>query len=606
MTFVSSAFLFDPEEETRDDFLVELWASLVGAMLTNLLLLPVQHFLPYMVSNVNSISSFTPTPVPLLKREMRRVSCWKPSPRQRTEKEIMARALTQWVGLTLPPSSSVAKNASEALSSVSTELHFFCCRVKMPSRNQQTLNDRKLPALEPHETTRLVTFQRRVRQTMRECRSTRSFEFRAWYKGHRADRHVLAVLSVAVMAVVTAFTLWICFLLAGTFNESESLLWMDDVGRSFALQVFLTDPAITLLVIFAKLLVSSALLRRGKKRRKRELVKQREHVEASMSTASRKLNTAVGRARALKFVLDTGRANTSAIEDKIAQNTAAKEQCEIDLKSILAAKQRLQSARRAIARPSAPELKEWDLQQVDLDQREFRTRNALAALEALLAVLRSTDGASEEELRQAEEMVLKLQRRLGKMARTKGDIEAKEVLLKDEPVESIKRRRVEPLVALEEEPEAERFSIHHSSSARRPTPQTPVLNVTRSRSRIIPVVRRGARRTRKKRTAGPTSMSDSSRVATSSSGLVPRIKPRGRRGQRDVTWTEVRQLQALLKMKAAKQAAAKARRINRRPGRLSPAAINVILQRRTRRRQMLAEQRARQSALVVGSEGHNL
>jgi len=591
MTFVSSAFLFDPDEESSDDLLVTLWASLVAAMLTNVLLLPVQHFLPYMVSNVNSVASFTPTPVPLLKREMKRLSCWKPSPRQKTDKEVMARALTQWIGLTLPPSTSDDKHVHQPIHSISTELHFFGCRVKMPSRNEESSSDWKLPALEPNELTRLVSFQRRVRQTITDCRSTRGFEFRAWYETCRSERRCLSVLSLAVMVVVTAFTLWICFLLSGAFNEAESLLWMEDVGKSLALQVFVTDPAMTLLVIFAKLLVSWVLLQRGKKRRKHELAKERQHVEQSMSKLSRKLNVAVGKAKALKFVCDTGRANAAAIDEQVVQHTAAKRQCEIVLDGILSAKQRLSSLRRAATRPSAPELKEWDLEQTDLDERERRTRNALAALEAMLEVLSSTDGASEEELRQAEEMVLTLQRRLGQMTRKKGDIVTQTALLDDKPAESIKRTVINPAqhVVEVEEPAIERLSIRHaSSSSTASVSHSPTLSVTRSRSRVVPVVRRGARRGR---TMGPVSTSSSlRRKHTEVASLVPKVKAGKSRMRRKMTWVEIRQLQAELKAKAGAEAQPSAKR--RSSSRLSPQAIKVILDRRERRRKMLEAKRS--------------
>ena len=592
MTFVSSAFLFDPHEESSDDFLVALWASLVAAMLTNALLLPVQHFLPYMVSNVNSVSSFTPTPVPLLKREMRRLSCWKPPPRKRPEQEVVARALTHWIGLVLPaPATATADMlASEPIASVSTNLHFLCCRVKIPSRNQEAGTDWKLPALEPNETTRLVTFQRRVRQTMKDYRSTRSFEFRAWYKGCRTDRHVLATLSVAVMMVVTAFTLWICFLLSGAFSETESLLWMEDVGKSLALQVFVTDPVFTLLVIFTKLLVSWVLLQTGKKRRKRELAAESQHVEKSMSKLSRKLNVAVGKATALKFVCDNGRANAEAIDEQVVQHTAAKKQCEIVLDGILAAKQRLLALRRAAARPSAPELTEWGLQQTDLDERELRTRNALAALEAMLEVLRGTDSASEEELRRAEEMVLNLQHQLGRMSKKKGDLAAKTMLLDDQLVESIKKTGLSPAahVVVVEEPAIERLGMRHSLSPTTSVSHAPTLSVPRSRSSVVPVVRKGARKGRRGRNIKPAAGSMSSslrRQRTEVASLVPKVKPGASRMRRKMTWVEIRQLQAQLKAKAGEQAASTARR--RSSGRLSPAAIKVILDRRERRRKML-------------------
>ena len=603
MTFVASAFLFDPNEGNSADFLVTLWASLVTAMLTNVLLLPVQHFLPYMVSNVNSVSSFTPTPVPLLKREMQRLICWQPAPRKKTDKEVMARALTQWIGLTIPPSASVDKRVQQPIHGVSTELHFLCCRVKTPSRNEESSSDWKLPALEPNELTRLVSFQRRVRQTMRDCRATRGFEFRAWYTGCRRERRCLSILSVAVMVVVTAFTLWICFLLSGAFNEAESVLWMEDVGKSLVLQVFVTDPAITLLVIFTKLLVSWVLLQRGKKRRKQELVTERRNVEKSMSSVSRKLNAAVGRAKALKFVCDTGVTNTAAIEEEVVQRTAAKRKCETDLDRILAAKQRLVVLKSAATRPNAPDVRKMELERVGLDRQESQTRNALAALEGMLAVLRSTDGSSEEEQRQAEQMVLSLQKKLDTMTKKKVDIAAKEVLLDDKPIVTVAETAIgasTPVVEVEE-PDIERLSVRHSSASD-VVSRSPTLPLSRSRNRIVPVTRTKKHRV-SRRAAGPASMSSSlRRKHTEVASLIPKVKPAASPVRRKMTWMEIRQLQSDLKAKVASETGdAPKANIKRRPTRMSRNAIKAILERRERRRKLLeAKQNAAHKAKDSG------
>ena len=74
MTLLSSSLLFDPTSfGTADDVWLALLNVFVSAVLTNVLLLPVQHTLPFMVSNVNSVSTSTKVPMTILKREMERL-----------------------------------------------------------------------------------------------------------------------------------------------------------------------------------------------------------------------------------------------------------------------------------------------------------------------------------------------------------------------------------------------------------------------------------------------------------------------------------------------------------------------------------------------------
>ena len=695
MTCVASAFLFDPTESASDDAMLNVWSALVTAMLTNVLLLPVQHFLPYMVSNVNSVSSFTPLPLPLLKKEMRRLSCWKPTPRKPTKAAVTARIVEHWIGLvvdrhvsTAAAASTVAPRAGKAMPAqktvreltdglqgtgqgscnetettnnedaaanelMSTKLRFFCCTVESPLDSAVAAQSRrrKSPALhasryknadlQPNVLRGFARFQRRFLRTVRVNRAVRGVEFHAWYRHLRRDRHVLATLSAFVLLVLTASTLAVCLLLSGTFNEAETWMWMSDVGQSFVVQVFVTDPAITLAVVVLKMLVSWVLLHSGKKRMKQELQTKRAAMDTVRGRVEHKANVAVARAKALRMVVRAAHTHKNNVAPKVQakiqtkiQNAfkthvQAKHEKEKQLQSILASKQRL----AAQARKRATKLREHHedhghhveqcrIQTQDLHERETRTRNSLETIEAILKVLGNSRTASEQDLVDTEAQVAGLQRRLAHFSRARQNLLRRELKLSDKRPDTqtsvLKKSSIVPIHSvaaddLDEEPDAERTTIatanmaHGVAAAQRSAAFGP-----RRRSRIAPVVRKGARRRRRKIKASEVSSSLERQKTLNLKGALSLQQPSQQRLARGkMTWAQIQELQASLRAKAAAEAAEAAaagihgnktatkrpkRRVMRR---LSHAAIKAILERRERRRVLLQAKAAVKSGGVA-------
>jgi len=195
-----------------------------------------------------------------------------------------------------------------------------------------------------------------------------------------------------------------------------------------------------------------------------------------------------------------------------------------------------------------------------------------------------------------------LQKKLDTMTKKRVDIAAKEVLLDDEPIETLNETVIGSSTVVEvEEPDVELLSVRHSSASD-VVSRSPTLSLSRSRNRIVPVTRTTKRRV-SRRSAGTASMSSSlRRKHTEVASLIPKAKPASSPVRRKMTWVEIRQFQSDLKAKVASQAgdATKAG-VKRRPTRMSPNAIKAILERRERRRKMLeAKQNATHMAKDSG------
>ena len=629
MTFVSSAFLLDTEEDSTDsDPLIGLWSTLVAAAFANILLLPVQHFLPYMVSNVNSVTTMTKTPMALLQREMKRRRCWKPATRARSDLEVQSHVVTSWLAHEQQHSGAIpftqqpqVAALDEPFEHVSTGLKFLCCKVALPSasvamggRNSAKTASRRdsdnACDREGHGMGGIVRLQRMLRLRLRTRRETRRVEFTAWYEDLRCQRTTLAVLSTLVLVVLAAFTLSVCLLLSGTFNDDESLMWAVDVGQSLVIQIFVTDPTITLLLIFAKLGVSTVLLRAGKRRVRRQLQSREHAVEQQLAAARADARTVQARAQALQVV--AAGSDTSVAREAAAKKNAAK-RCGMVLQDIAMAKTTLIRMRDAIARPKKVQLETWDAEESALTGRERTTRDELRCIEAALEVLSGGHGDAAAELAAAREAMERLRCKMAKLAKAKVTLLHEAAKLEEKPQQErprpAKRAAIVPLASstLEtvEEPDLERVTM----PAVRQASSAPTTNKQRARRR--------ARNSVQSRAVHPTGNETVARTASRARTTVWRSKPATGGGasagtarpRRAMTWAEIRALQKVLKAKAAKEAASRGSHtttVRSRSrgkgvlGRLSPKALKAIMDRRVRRQKLLEERRKGSGAGAMG------
>ena len=632
MTFVSSAFLFDPNESVNGDLVVALWSALVTAVLTNALLLPVQHFLPYMVSNVNSLTTLTRMPTTLLKREMKRLSCWKTKKRATSSTSAPSTAVMRWSASlheALKTPAAAMPRAAERVVRVSTKLHFLHCVVALPAcvvvgkPNGSDLAKKKDVL---HDG--ITRFQRLLRWRMRRKRDVRGVEFSAWYKGLRRERHALAMLSTSVLLVLAMFTLSICLLLSCAFNEEESAMWVVDVAQSLVVQIFVTDPAVTLLVIFIKLFVSWTILRIGKRRLWQHLQRQQGAVEEQIVAVAARVEVSEAKARALELV--AGGVEAAVAREKAAK-MAAKKKCNVALEGIAAAKAQLLQIRQTAARPRKAAVQEWDDRDAELSGRELSTRRSLRAIDAALEVLDGDRSSAEQQLLAAQQTIRELRQQLAKATQSKVSLSAKQAKVEDKPaLPVVKKNAILPMAAAQrpeqQEPSADRTAmpvvqsaadLHGDASGVRRVATT--ASPTKSTSRRIRS--RHARRSRKvsvvaARGSGSSGGSSGGGNGGSSDGFSHAVtvatKARGARRRvpgieavlaarprRAMTWAEIRAMQQALRDQAAKapqkSLAVRPRRRRGSLGKLSPSSMKVLLQRRERRRKWLERRAAAHS-----------
>ena len=633
MTFVSSAFLFEPNESVNGDLLVALWSVVVTAVLTNALLLPVQHFLPYMVSNVNSMTTRTRMPTTLLKREMKRLSCCKSKKRDASNISLSAKVVMHWVSLrheAMDTPSTAVTAAEDMVAHVSTKLHFLHCGVELPAGI--AIGEPIHMDVEKNKGTQyngIERFQRLLRWRIKLKREVRNVEFGAWYNDLHRARHALAMLSACVLLVLAAFTLTICLLLSCAFNEEESVMWVADVAQSLVVQIFVTDPAITLVVIFAKLLVSWTILRIGKRRLKKKLQKQQDAVEQQIADVSARVDIAAAEARALEVVV--GGVEADVARAKVV-NSKAKEKCEVALEDIAVAKARLRQMRRTATRPRKSEVQEWDNRDAELDDQERAARKSLGTIDAALEVLGGSRASAEQKLEATHEKMRALERKLEKATKAKVAISVKKAKVEDKPVPVVKKNAVMPIAEMpgpgQHEPSVVRAAmplVHSAADLAKEISVVRRVDITattggaRRRRRQTSVVRKRTRRSRAKPASalvqgdggtggtGGGSGADGGvngleRAATAK--FQPNPEQSGEEGikaivsacpRRAMTWSEIRALQKALKDQAASSRlewpVVFPRRRRRSMGNLSPATVKLMLERRERRR-LLLEQRA--------------
>ena len=613
MTFVASAFLFNPNESSSSDPLVIVWSALVSAALTNVLLLPVQHFLPYMVSNVNSVTTFSPMPMPLLTRELRRLSCWR-SRRRRvtaTAAELQLKAVGNWIDLThgqrnIRGGAATTTQRIDEVSAASTKLRFFNCVVDLPSplRAGVLTGCMDLHGTKSRVIAQVTSLQRRVRKHIRLKRDARRVEFEAWYTGMKTKRHLLGSLSTAALVILTAFTLMICVLLSVTFNADESVLWITDVSQSLLVQVFVTDPGVTLAVILLKLFVSWFLLKYAKSKVQRQLVGKMDVVSAQIARASANVHTLQARIAALQAVAS---GDSARLEAERFRCEAAKAKCAAGLRGVALAKSKLLQKLGAMRNARTPHAHRIRSEIAALDRQESTASRELAAAEAALQVLNGTQCDAQAELQQAEQALCTLKRRVTNLAQFQNLLDQKQQRLHDKPVRAVKRSAIAPVVPMlaREEPEAERTAMPAaqtaSSGARvHATPLQPAVGGRRRRTSIPSAAAKRTPTSRQTKLSGPPRKRDTSpRQSGSRLGQHHHHEvaaPAGRNSSvvggragsdnnkpiRDMSWKQLLATRQQMADKAARRARNLMRGRNKSFRTRSPKLIRAVLARRER------------------------
>ena len=415
------------------------------------------------------------------------------------------------------------------------------------------------------------------------------------------------MLSTSVLLVLVAFTLSICLLLSCAFNEEESVLWVGDVAQSLIVQIFITDPTISLLVIFSKLLVSWVILRSGKRRLTRRLQKQQDAVELQIAAVSAHAEVEAAKMTALQLVASGAEADV--VREKIAKREV-KRKCEVELEGITLAKAQLSRIRQATMRPRKIELHKWDSQEADLAVKERVTRKELRTADAALEVLDGSRDEAQQKLEAAEAKIRELQRRLEKVTREKDALSRKQAQIEDKPRAVVKKSAIVPTTASVRaageafEPGADRATMPSVRSAAEVTDEPRVVEriqtpgISRRRRRATTPGRRRARRSRRESSPDDRGASTSDNADPHTGEGAQRSTTTRRREWRPMSWVEIRALQKKLKETASLSPKGPSARAGgrRRPGslgKLSPATVKLVLQRRERRRLWLERRAAK-------------
>lgn len=604
MTFISSAFLFDPDDTGTADFALTLWSVLVSAGLANVLLLPLQYILPYMVSNVNSLSTFTRVPMNLLEREWAKLK--RPFSCQRRRKVAkchegcaQAQVVLHWLTLSSQRRNATRLGSDDSpipLDAVPTELKLFNCTVKVHTTGP-AIGDKHRDALDQVAVTSEIekairNFQRHIKHSLVRRNAARDTEFNAWYHQLRRERRALGSLSAGVLVILTSFTLLMCLLLSGAFEERETLLWLEDVGKSIAMQTFVTDPALGLVLLLLKLFTNWLLLRAATRRVKAQLAKKQAALDARKARALDEFEVAAAKSAALHVV---AAADPEAIRTEKQHKESLKAKYKLSLQDIAIAKIELTAIQGFATRRRQGDTAPLASQKADLDNRDMQARRALRAIEAALEVLNSHPDDANDELRDAQLVLTRLQARLDKIEHAKWHLRQKQARLNREGktahhnvrarTSPTKGSVVVPLVSLSagEEPSADRETLVVGMRSNRRANYPPANTLSGGHRR------RGTR---------PMARSVQSTVHRTKTGVLRLPAKSGARETqklgRKMTWAEVTALQAKLRASAkAQNVVARRERRSRHSSRKALKALSEYRARRQRARlQRQAEQRS--------------
>eukprot|EP00750_Incisomonas_marina_P030150 INCI731.7.p1 GENE.INCI731.7~~INCI731.7.p1 ORF type:complete len:2186 (-),score=390.77 INCI731.7:636-7193(-) len=502
MSFLSSAFMFDPDADSTNDMSVGLWSVFVSAIFTNVLLLPVEHVLPFMISNVNSIVTSTKIPTPILKRELsrlsRRICCRIKRKQTMNNREVCAQTVTHWLSLVgeskqslkserVPDGQHVGENfrVSQSVDGPQaglTALMFWTCAVKLAAARPYMASDeiakaltRRQSQMGNHESAIMVRtiarFQQRVRASLLVRNATRIVEFDSWYGQLKMHRRILAGLSSGVLVTLALFTVLICLLLSGAFTEEETSLWAADVGQSLLMQLFVTTPVVGLLVVVVKLLISWLLLRTGRQRALKNLRCREVSLDVQRVNASAALSDMITQSRALAFIASQD-ARTLAREIAADEHTA--ENCKQRVLQIVDAQQQLQSLLRRERHSSHARRMQLRAEKLKLSGDEQTMRLALRTTNTGLNMLRSgtSPKSAKLQLQSMQKPIATLKERIHNLSRHQEAIRKKQAAFGEQPAHQRSARLGSAAIVpieIDSEPEAQR--------ARMPSTQKPHVNL---------------------------------------------------------------------------------------------------------------------------------
>ena len=556
-----------------------------------------------MVSNVNSLVTSTRVPMNLLEKELARVRarlcCGGRSNRRALatvshHNNVRARVVLHWLKLMADArDATTRKSICGVVEPAATDLKLFKCSLNIASaayvltaaqKGELSRNN-----LSPAVQDALRAFQRCVKQYLHERSAARDVEFEAWYYRFRPERRALGWLSAGVLIVCSVFTLVVCLLLSGAFSETETLSWAEDVGKSIALQVFVTDPALGLLLVIFKLLINWRILHSARRRKRQQLANKQESVAADEMRTLRDIDVAKAKSAALKLV---ALADHDMVADEKRKQEGMKSECEMTLQNIAVTK--LSIERKTAATPRNIDVDHCSAQLAMLDNEEIKTHRALTAIEAALEVLDGDHHDAGDELGEVQRALAKLQKKLDTIEHTKKCMVREREKLEDKPV--IKQSAVMPVqrgvrarradVDQVNEPDAQRVAMPSLRAASRHFPP----QIAGAYADSTSPSRAERHKTRRTRTRSQALRVQRKKTAA----LNLRVAPGGHKAslvpRRKMTWTEVQALQKKLKAEAASDTAAPVRRTS--TTRMSRKAIKIVLERRARRQKLLA-QRAR-------------
>ena len=598
MTFLSSAFLFEPNDEASNDVLLVLWSTFLSAVLTNVLLLPVQHVVPYMVSNVNSLTTSTRIPSSMLQKEFARfrgrICCGsrkKPS-RQRSRRDIIkARVVLHWLTLMTGTDAATRSNTCTSHEAVPTALKLFRCNLSMVSAAHLLTKAEKLRfagiKMTPSTLKALITLQWSVKRYLEQRNASRIVEFETWYLKFQRERRTLAWLSAGVVVICGAFTLVVCLLMSGAFSEAETLLWTEDVAKSIALQVFITDPALGLLIVTGKLVINAAILSAARRRKLAHLESRQRSLNADEVETLSDINVVEARSKALELM---AAADSSSINEERRKQRLMKANCETTLERIAVTKVSLERSVSDKGHKLSSQRRSAKLALIH--KEEASTRRALKPIEAVLRVLDGDRQRQAGELEEARLSLAKLHRKLSHIQRNKKRMRSAREKLQDKP--RVKKNAVMPVHTPDtrhpgmaddtDGPETPRAAMPSvlTPSMRSPTQAALARLTSTTAPRITP---RRTRRTRRRSGAltVPRTQTATFNLRSAPGRPKPSFRPR-----RKMTWAEIKELQQKLRAAAASDNTFALRKS--RTG-MSRKAIKIILERRARRQKLLSESR---------------
>jgi hypothetical protein len=147
------------------------------------------------------------------------------------------------------------------------------------SKNNTDNSNTTSSTLRPETLAGLTQCQRLVRDRQARRRALRLLEFECWLHDCWWHRVALTALNALFLATLAALALLVCLLLSALFSQAESLRWVVAVCKSYATQVLLTNPLVSLGVLCVDLGMCSAVLvlrrRRAASRAKKKIRRKR-------------------------------------------------------------------------------------------------------------------------------------------------------------------------------------------------------------------------------------------------------------------------------------------------------------------------------------------